>query len=40
MNSYSIWKDGVNLKEYNRLNKDINVDVLIIGGGITGISTL
>ena len=40
MKNYSIWKDGVNLKKYKKLDKDIDVDVLIIGGGITGISCL
>ena len=40
MKNYSIWKDGVNLKKYKKLDKDIDVDCLIIGGGITGISCL
>ena len=39
MKNISIWKD-INLKEYPKLNRDINIDILIIGGGITGISTL
>ena len=39
MNNYSIWQD-IKLKEYPMLSKDINIDVLIIGGGITGISSL
>ena len=36
----SIWKDTVKIKEYPKLNEDQEVDVLIIGGGLTGISTL
>ena len=40
MKNYSIWKDYVDINSYRELNEDINVDVLIIGGGMTGISTL
>ena len=40
MKNYSIWKDNIELPEFNKLNKDIEVDVLIIGGGMTGINTL
>ena len=40
MKNYSIWQDIENKKSYNNLTKDTSVDVLIIGGGITGISTL
>ena len=40
MKNYSIWKDNIELPKFNKLNKDINVDVLIIGGGMTGVSTL
>ena len=40
MKNYSIWKDKIKLKNYKELENDINVDVLIIGGGMTGISTL
>ena len=40
MNNYSIWKKGIKNESYSKLNKDIEVDVLIIGGGITGVSTL
>lgn len=36
----SIWKDTIKGKKYPRLVEDKDVDVLIIGGGITGISTL
>ncbi len=40
MKNISIWKDTVKEKEYPELNENKEVDVLIIGGGITGISTL
>ena len=35
----SIWLDSCKLKKYEKLNKEINCDVCIVGGGITGIST-
>ena len=34
----TIWNDNLENKNINKLDKDINVDVLIIGGGITGMS--
>lgn len=34
----SIWLDNIKFKEYPKLNKDCNCDILIIGGGITGAS--
>ncbi len=40
MKKMSIWLDTVEKEEYESLKKDIDVDVLIIGGGITGLSTL
>ena len=40
MKNISIWKDTVEEKNFKELDKDTNVDVLIIGGGITGISSL
>lgn len=40
MNNISVWKDYYKKKSYESLNRDITVDVLIIGGGITGISSL
>ena len=40
MKNISIWQDNIKFKKYPKLSKDIDVDVLIIGGGITGISTL
>lgn len=35
----SLWHDNVSLPEFPQLNKDIRTEVLIIGGGITGILT-
>lgn len=35
----SIWQKGVQLPPFPKLNGDISTDVLIIGGGITGILT-
>ncbi len=40
MKKYSIWKDNVKEKSYKKLDSDICCDVLIIGGGLTGVSTL
>lgn len=40
MKNISIWEDVESKYEYPSLDENINVDVLIIGGGITGISTL
>ena len=39
MKNISIWLDELEKKSFKRLDKDINVDVLVVGGGITGIST-
>lgn len=36
-NSY--WIHCVNLKSFPKLEKDLEVDVAIVGGGITGLST-
>ena len=36
MNSF--WIDNFKNRSYDSLNEDLNVDVCIIGGGITGIS--
>ena len=33
----SIWSDSVEFPSFKQLKKDIKTDVLIIGGGITGI---
>ena len=40
MKNISIWKDTVRKKKYFKISHDIDTDVLIIGGGITGVSTL
>ena len=40
MKNYSIWKDNIKLPEFNKLKENIEVDILIIGGGMTGINTL
>lgn len=39
MKNYSIWKEGIELTNYNRLDKNMETDVLIIGGGMTGVNT-
>lgn len=40
MKNISIWKDIENGKKYPTLKQDIDVDVLIVGGGITGVNCL
>ena len=40
MKKHSIWQENVNIKHFPKLNNNIICDVLIIGGGLTGISTL
>lgn len=40
MKNISIFKDNVKRKQYPSLDSNKKVDVLIIGGGITGVSTL
>ena len=39
MKKSSVWFDKIDKQSPKQLNKDLDVDVLIIGGGITGIST-
>ena len=39
MKNTSIWLDALKKQSFKKLEKDINVDVLVVGGGITGIST-
>lgn len=39
MKRKSIWLEGISSNTCPKLEHDIDVDVLIIGGGITGIST-
>lgn len=38
MKKKSLWKDTIKLQETKALNQDIETDILIIGGGITGIT--
>lgn len=40
MKNYSIWQENIKRREYPTLCENKTVDVLIIGGGLTGISTL
>lgn len=39
MKNTSIWLDGINKRNFKKLDRDIDVDVLVVGGGITGVST-
>ena len=39
MKKYSIWKEDVELSSFGKLDENKDVDVLIIGGGMTGINT-
>ena len=39
MKNISIWQDTVQCDNYNALEENLDVDILIIGGGITGCST-
>jgi len=32
------WRDGIDLPKFNQLNEDLEVEVVIVGGGITGIT--
>src|ERR1700744_2896176 len=38
MNTTAFWADTSRLKKYPRLSKNLDVDVAIIGGGITGLT--
>ena len=38
MENKSIWMDGIKISKCKKLDKNIKVDVLVIGGGITGIT--
>lgn len=40
MKNYSLWLENVEVPELEPLKEDRNVDVVIIGGGMTGLSTL
>lgn len=39
MNIKSLWMDNIERKQSKKLDKDIDVDILIIGAGITGLTT-
>jgi len=39
MDNISYWIDNTKLKDFEELKEDLECDVCIIGGGITGIST-
>lgn len=40
MKKISIWKDNVKNRNYEKLGQNIDTDVLIIGGGITGVNVM
>lgn len=40
MKNYSIWLDNIENMECKSVDRDMNTDILIVGGGITGLSTL
>lgn len=40
MKNFSIWNEGIKRKKCSQLSENKEIDVLIIGGGITGISCL
>ena len=37
MKEKSIWLDTINIEDFPKLNENITTDILVIGGGITGI---
>ncbi len=39
MRSTSYWLETARIRSFPALNRDISVDILVIGGGITGITT-
>jgi len=39
MKNKSIWTNNINLKTSAKLDRNLDIDILIIGGGLTGIST-
>ena len=39
MDNISYWIDNTKLKNFDTLNEDLECDVCVIGGGITGVST-
>lgn len=40
MKNISVWEDTVKTRNYPKLNNNLKCDVLIVGGGITGVSSL
>lgn len=40
MENYSFWKNNIDNNNCASINKNMNIDVLIVGGGITGMSLL
>ena len=39
VNKMSVWEQTVSIPQFPKLDGDIHTDVLIIGGGITGVLT-
>src|SRR6266487_6105247 len=39
MRNVPVWIDDTRIRKFPKLQKNINVDVLVIGAGITGITT-
>ncbi|MES2925027.1 MAG: FAD-dependent oxidoreductase [Verrucomicrobiota bacterium] len=39
MNTQPLWSEGIDRPRYPTLSENVNTEVLVIGGGITGIST-
>ena len=35
----SLWKDQVEFPTFPSVNKDLQVDIVIVGGGITGVTS-
>jgi glycine/D-amino acid oxidase-like deaminating enzyme len=38
MNEITVWNSGLDLKAFPRLAGQVNTDVLVVGGGITGLT--
>ena len=39
MENKSIWKSGIRKRALKKLSENITTDILIIGGGISGLTT-
>ena len=39
MNTHPLWSEGINRPQYFALAEEVNTEVLVIGGGLTGVST-